>query len=559
MLGGNDVGPRTSSQFVYLTFTLLMGAIVNAILFGNMGVMLESLNRKNESFQNLLETADEAMKNLSMPQPLMNDVKYYLSYTRSTFDHQQELDSFLTMISPTLRQRVTHEIFYSTISKNKVFKNQDEALKTCILPNLKIKLFMPEENIVRQSEEGKSIFFISRGECDVFVIDNLRNERHTKVLIKGDFFGEVAMLKNCKRTATVQSKYYSTCAEFDETHFRDLIDHYPSILIYMINRIRKHYNDSWKVFIKLIMANIDYLGSDVPNSVIDDIFYKLEFITISEGTFLFRKGNTCDCVYIIVSGELDIIFSNEKNISAIDTLGEGCNIGTYYSLTNEEFVMSGKAKSECIIMKLPFAVISEQRIESNTLNFEVSKCEDLIIKDDLPYCDYRLYRGPSENIPGIQKFKYGIKRIMRIVRIFKTSAFLKLLDQAGKYLKERREKNKLRRRSFALKTPAFNAEQKNDKNFILLTDKIENLQKIIEKQNDRIENLESKVLERLNILLSRNDDSNIIVPQATSPIGKDDSSSSRESDYMTKKEAEENKNKVDSFVQEFSEYKDKRE
>jgi hypothetical protein len=95
-----------------------------------MGVMLESLNRKNESFQNLLETADEAMKNLNMPHPLMNDVKYYLSYTRSTFDHQQELDSFLTMISPTLRQRVTHQIFYGTISKNKVFKNQDEALKT---------------------------------------------------------------------------------------------------------------------------------------------------------------------------------------------------------------------------------------------------------------------------------------------------------------------------------------------------------------------------------------------------------------------------------------------
>jgi CRP-like cAMP-binding protein len=326
---------------------------------------------------------------------------------------------------------------------------------------------MPEENIVRQNEEGKSIFFISRGECDVFVIDNLREERHTKVLIKGDFFGEVAMLKNCKRTATVQSKYYSTCAEFDETHFRDLIDHYPSILIYMINRIRKNYNDSWKVFIKLIMANIDYLGSDVPNSVIDDIFYKLETISISEGTFLFRKGNSCDCVYIIVSGELDIIFSNDKNVSIIDTLGEGCNIGTYYSLTSEEFVMSAKAKSECIIMKLPFAVISEQRMESNTLNSAVSRCEDSVIKDDLPYCDYRLYRGPAENIPGIQKFQYAIKRIMRIVRTFKTSAFLKLLAQAGKYLKDKRERNKLRRRSLALRAPINSAEQKlftkNDK------------------------------------------------------------------------------------------------
>jgi hypothetical protein len=96
-------------------------------------------------------------------------------------------------------------------------------------------------------------------------------------------------------------------------------------------------------------------------------------------------------------------------------------------------------------------------------------------------------------------------------------------------------------------------------NFILLTVKIENLQKIIETQNDRIETLESKVLERLNILLSRNGDLDIIVPQATSPVGKDDSTSSHESDYMSKEEAEENKQKVDSFVQDFSSYKDNRQ
>jgi hypothetical protein len=96
-------------------------------------------------------------------------------------------------------------------------------------------------------------------------------------------------------------------------------------------------------------------------------------------------------------------------------------------------------------------------------------------------------------------------------------------------------------------------------NFILLTVKIENLQSIIEKQNDRIENLESKVLKRLNILLSRNGDLDDITPKATSPVGNDGSISSRESDYMNEKEAEENKDKVDSFVKDFSDYKDKRQ
>lgn len=163
MLGGNDVGPRSSSQFFFLALILLLGAIINAVLFGNMDVMLQALYKKSNNFQEQLEKAHDAMNNLSMPDGIKSDVKYYLTYTRSTLDHQQELDSFLLMISPSLRQRVTHHIFHDTIGNNRIFSGNEEVLKL-ILPNLKMKLFLPEETIIRQAEPSNCMYFIARGE-----------------------------------------------------------------------------------------------------------------------------------------------------------------------------------------------------------------------------------------------------------------------------------------------------------------------------------------------------------------------------------------------------------
>ena len=249
MLGGNDLGPRGEFQYIFISLILVFGALINAILFGNMGVMLQSLSRKTSDFQAKLDNANDAMKNLNIPDAIKDDVKYYISYTQSTLDHQNELDSFLAMLSPSLKQRVVRHIFYDTILKTSVFEGNHEILKE-LLPDLTIRLFMPEDKIIRQSEDPEGMFFIAKGECDVFVTDNNGLERYTTTLTNSHYFGEVAILKNCKRTASVVSKYYSTCAHLNKYDLQALWVRYPKIKHSMELRMRKHYQDKWKIFIK---------------------------------------------------------------------------------------------------------------------------------------------------------------------------------------------------------------------------------------------------------------------------------------------------------------------
>lgn len=117
MLGGNDIGPRGTFQLAFITVLLFAGAIINANIFGNLAVLLQQLNRKATSFQEKVENANSAMKNLEIPENIQESVQRYLNYTQSTSDHQQELDRFLKMISPSLKEMVVKHISKEAILK----------------------------------------------------------------------------------------------------------------------------------------------------------------------------------------------------------------------------------------------------------------------------------------------------------------------------------------------------------------------------------------------------------------------------------------------------------
>ena len=275
MLGGNDVGPRGTFQLMFVFIVLILGAIINANIFGNMAVLITAYNRKASIFQEKLENANETMKNLKIPEVIQDEVKSYLTYTQSTLDHQNELDKFLTMLSPSLKNKISKHINLAALSQNQVFCNNDEVIKI-VLNDLSTKLFLPEDEIIRQNEEGNSMYFIAKGECDVFVTDENNMARPSNSLNNGDYFGEVALLKKCLRTATVKSRNYSTLAQLNQLNFEQIIQRYPNIKEIMEKYISISYSDKWKKFMKRALRNIDYLNATVPEKVVEELTYKLK-------------------------------------------------------------------------------------------------------------------------------------------------------------------------------------------------------------------------------------------------------------------------------------------
>ena len=151
------------------------------------------------------------MRNLKIPKEIQSDVVGYLIYTEGLLDSQNELETFLSLVSSTLKEKVIKHLFTLTLNDSVVFKGR-VLLIDSITKQLSIETYKPEDTIVTQGDNPDNIYFIAKGGCNVYVRNRAGLKTKANVLISGDYFGEVAILNGGKRTATVRSNNYSTLA-----------------------------------------------------------------------------------------------------------------------------------------------------------------------------------------------------------------------------------------------------------------------------------------------------------------------------------------------------------
>ena len=107
ILLGEEMLPVTQAQAVVVSFALLMGEFIHAHIMGTIAVVLSSMSRKTAKFQEQIEVASSTMKNIKLPEALQRQVQEYLTLKQSDLENQRELDNLLSLLSPSLRLRIT--------------------------------------------------------------------------------------------------------------------------------------------------------------------------------------------------------------------------------------------------------------------------------------------------------------------------------------------------------------------------------------------------------------------------------------------------------------------
>ena len=108
------------------------------------------------------------------------------------------------------------------------------------------------------------MYFIRNGKFSVHVktehlrpVVNDEGDKSLTYLIDGDHFGEIGMLFDCKRTATVRSENYGTLALLRKSSFQELSKTFESLNSLFKKQIFK-YKDELTMFLSLEMDKIDY-------------------------------------------------------------------------------------------------------------------------------------------------------------------------------------------------------------------------------------------------------------------------------------------------------------
>ena len=82
------------------------------------------------------------------------------------------------------------------------FKNASSDFLRDIIPRLDVKEFAPGDTLVHEGDVGDEMYFLTKGQVDVLCGDP---PRHLSVLREGSFFGEVAILRDAHRAATIRA------------------------------------------------------------------------------------------------------------------------------------------------------------------------------------------------------------------------------------------------------------------------------------------------------------------------------------------------------------------
>jgi voltage-gated potassium channel len=114
-------------------------------------------------------------------------------------------------------------VTWNTVAKVPLFAGLDAVGIASIARLLKPQIAPAHYAIVRRGEPATAMFFIMVGEVEVDV------QPHPVRLRAGQFFGEIALLRETLRTATVTALTETQLLALDASDFRNLIERYPDL------------------------------------------------------------------------------------------------------------------------------------------------------------------------------------------------------------------------------------------------------------------------------------------------------------------------------------------
>jgi len=222
-VGYGDITPARNIEFVFTMIVALLGASSYAYIIANVSSLISNLNAARSAFRNKVQAVNQYLFQRNLPDDLNNKVKEYYEYLWSRYKGHREREFFDDIPVP-LRLEILKNLTKEFINKAPLFKYSTESLQNALLLSLKKQTYPPDCNITFEGDIGKEIYFIAKGNMKIISVN--KNKEYGD-LIAGDYFGDISLLLNEKRTASVRTLDYCDVFCLDKEDFLRIKDEYP--------------------------------------------------------------------------------------------------------------------------------------------------------------------------------------------------------------------------------------------------------------------------------------------------------------------------------------------
>ena len=106
-----------------------------------------------------------------------------------------------------------------------------------LVTRAEVKNFAPGAILCHEGAEEAKFYILLDGKVDVTKVINNIEQRHLKSLDAGDFFGEMALIHNAPRAASVVADSHVTVLEIDKENFDRVLQHSTTVSTAMVREI----------------------------------------------------------------------------------------------------------------------------------------------------------------------------------------------------------------------------------------------------------------------------------------------------------------------------------
>ena len=198
-VGYGDIVPGSESEAVMAVFGMIFGVTMFAYVVGSMAVVVTSLNATTRRVKQKIDDFDMFLREKDIEPALHKRVKdYYGYYLRSLYKFDEE---YLLVDMPySLRKKCLFHTYGKQLKSIPFFYDWDEFGISQFAPRMKNQHFEQGETICAEGDVGTHLFFIEKGQVDVF-----SNQVHLTTMGVGQLFGDVSALFRIPMTATVRA------------------------------------------------------------------------------------------------------------------------------------------------------------------------------------------------------------------------------------------------------------------------------------------------------------------------------------------------------------------
>ena len=204
--------------------------------------------------------------------------------------------------------------------------------------------------IVKEGDPADAFYVLVSGNARAVKRGEHGEEVPLNVMGPGDAFGEVALLEDTTRTATVRASSEVEALRLDRSVLQALVRNHPEIRGYLELHARRHH---LRDFLRLNSA-----FARLPREALAALLGELTFVSVPKREIVIRQGDPPGAMYIVQEGRLHAYREEDGRREDLAYIRQGDFFGERSAITGAPRAATVEALTDCSLLQLDPETIS---------------------------------------------------------------------------------------------------------------------------------------------------------------------------------------------------------